>query len=174
MAGLLAPEETMSQRSKPRDEDLFTRTLVAGGQQALNNEQLGGQLVQLAQGGSDPANGVGIALTVLLSNMRNSIVEQGNSVPMDLLFIPKGAAEILAEDIAEMAGAPPEAAKAAVGVAQQMIMQTDEAAMAGQQGGPQGVSQGSVAPLGAGQSPMAPPQPNGATAAPTGLLAGGV
>lgn len=172
MAGLLAPEETMTQPTKPREEDLFTRTLVAGGQQALNNEQLGSQVAQLAKSGSDPANGVGIALTVLLSNMRNSIVEQGNSVPMDLLFIPKGAAEILAEDIAELAGAPPEAAKAAVGIAQQMIMQTDEAALAGQQQA--GAPQSPTAPQQGQGAPMPPPGAMPPSAAPQGLLAGGV
>lgn len=168
MAALLAQEETSPQRSKPRENDVFTRTLVAGGQQALYNDQIGPQIAQVAQSGSDPANGVGIALTVLLSNMRNSLVEQGKGVPMDLIFVPRGAAEILAEDIAEMVGAPPEAAKAAVGIAQQMIMQTDEAAMAGQQqGGPQGATQGSPAPMGAGQQPS-PQQPQ------QGLLAGGM
>lgn len=165
MAGLLAQESP--QRNKPREDDVFTRTLVAGGQQALYNDQIGPQIAQVAQSGSDPANGVGIALTVLLSNMRNSLVEQGKGVPMDLIFVPRGAAEILAEDIAEMVGAPPEAAKAAVGIAQQMIMQTDEAAIAGQQGGPQGATQGPPAPMGVGQQPS-PQQPQ------QGLLAGGM
>lgn len=131
MAGLLASKE--NDRLKPHDDDLLTRSLVAAGEQAVYDDNVGPQLMQMVQAGNDPETGVGLALTVLLSNVRNSFVENsGKGIPMDILFMKKGAAPVLAQCLADYAGVP-EAAQGAVPIAKQMIMNTDQAAMSGNQ-----------------------------------------
>lgn len=150
--GLLAQNEKTKDRLRPHDDDLVTRSIVAAGEKAIYDPQIGGQLVQMVHAGNDPESGVGMALTVLLSNLRNSLVESGKGVPMNILFMKKGAAPILAQCLADYADVP-EAAAGAVPIAQQMMMQTDQMAMQGnsQHGQPQ---QGGMPPEGA-QPPQA-------------------
>lgn len=153
--GLLTQKEETAGRLRPHDDDLATRSIVAAGEKAIYDPQVGGQLMQMVQAGNDPESGVGMALTVLLSNLRNSLVESGKGVPMDILFMKKGAAPVLAQCLADYADVP-EAAAGAVPIAQQMMMQTDQMAMEGnaQQGQPQ-----QEAPQGGPpQQPQATPQ----------------
>lgn len=179
MAGLLGQRENKTaSRIKPREEDLFTRTLVVAGEQALAAPEIGGQLVQFAGTANTPEDGVGMALAILLGNMRSAVVEQGKGLPMEVVFIPGGTADILAESLAEDVGIPqeevPTVAKAAVQVAQQMLLQMDEAtqsAMQQQQGGDQGAPQPGMesgVPAGHPQG-MGQPAPS---AHPQGLLGG--
>lgn len=140
--GLLAQETP-----KNGEPDDFTRTIVAIGEQALfQDQQMSNGLMQIANSGSTPANGIALALTVIIANARNAIVEQGHGVPMDIFFFPGGSAEILGKDIAEMIGADESVVPEAVSIAQQMMAQTDEQAMAGAQAMPQ---EGAMQPQGA-------------------------
>lgn len=148
-------------------EQVFSRTIRAGADAVLYNEQVTPQIIQMVQSGATPAYGLGLALMVLLSGARNSIVEQGKPVPSDLLFMEGGAAEMIAQDIAELAQVPPDAIPEAVQVAQQMMLETDESAAAGASQGASG------APQGGGGNPLAQAAgmaPQGATG---GSMGGG-
>ena len=148
--GLLAQNKGNGEDSK-----LFTRTIVAAGERALYDKELGPQIEQLAMSTNNPVDGVATALTMLLSEIRNQLVQQGKPVPMDLLFVEDGAAEKLADDICELLGIDDDIAEDAAMRAQGMIQETDNQAMQGNAQQQQSMQQ----------------QPQ---QAPQGLLAGGM
>ena len=148
--GLLAQNKGNGEDSK-----LFTRTIVAAGERALYDKELGPQIEQLAMSTNNPVDGVATALTMLLSEIRNQLVQQGKPVPMDLLFVEDGAAEKLADDICELLGIDDDIAEDAAMRAQGMIQETDGQAMQGNAQQQQSMQQ----------------QPQ---QAPQGLLAGGM
>src|SRR5690606_34404233 len=113
----------MGQEGEIPMDQVFTRTIRAGADAVLYNEQMTPQILQMVQSGADPASGLGMALMVLLSGARNAIVQQGKPVPTDLLFIEGGAAELIAQDIAEVSQVPPEAVPEAVQLAEQLMFQ---------------------------------------------------
>lgn len=149
------------------EDDLFTRILVSGGEAILYGEDSGEQMVQLMKAGSDVPNSIGLVLSILISSGRNALVEQGNAAPMDLIFMPQGAAEILGARVGEIMEASPQEVRKGVIIAKDMIMDTDAAsAEAGRQmeegGGEQmppeqGMGEGMMGM----DPPMSPEQPVG-------------
>lgn len=151
------------------DDDLFTRILVSGGEAIIYGEESGDQIAQLLQAGSDISNSIGLALSVLLSAGRNSLVEQGNAVPMDLIFMPQGAAEILGKKLGDLfpEEVSPQDIRRGVVIAKDMIMDTDAAASGA--GGEGGLAQ--QAQMEAEQG-MVPPQGGEMPPEQAGLLGG--
>lgn len=175
MAGILAAAKKKPSRIKPREGDLFTRTLVVAGEQALNTPEIGGQIAQLASSASSPGAGVGIALSVLLGNMRSSIVEQGKGLPMDVVFIPGGTADILAQDIAEDLGVPEEQMAAVISegvqMAEQMLSEIDNVTQQSMQQQP---PQGGQPPAPEQQGMTMPPGGGGSAPQAGGGILGGM
>jgi hypothetical protein len=169
MAGILNVKQNKSagKMLEPRPDDLLTRTMVVAADQALASPEMGPQLMQMVSAAQDPTDGIGMALVVMLGNMRSSIVEQGNALPMDVLFLPGGTADIVAQHMAQEAGIPedqiPAIAAGAVVVAEEMLMETDQLTSQAAQEAPQGQEA-----MAGGGVPAGPP--GGPTAPPSGIM----
>lgn len=103
--GLLSQAGAPNQAPEgPPEDDLFTRTVLAGVRKVYYGENPQ-QVFQMIQAGSTPGQGIAMATIALLEMAQASLAEQGKDTPPELMFDPEGPAEYIIEDLSEMVAA---------------------------------------------------------------------
>jgi len=104
-AGAPVQGQAQSEMRKPKEDDLFTRTILTGARKAYYNPEQQGQVLQMIQSGASPGAGVALAAMSILQMVGETLAEQGKESPPELLFNPDGPVDFIVEDLAEIAAA---------------------------------------------------------------------
>lgn len=105
MAVAGAGQPQVPEMRRPKEDDLFTRTILTGARKAYYNPEQQGQVLQMIQSGASPGAGVALAAMSILQMVGETLAEQGKESPPELLFNPDGPVDFIVEDLAEIAAA---------------------------------------------------------------------